>query len=164
MTSRLAVLLAFALSFAFTEAGIAEATLKLAASTPSATLPLVKSHWPRPNDTHQVFYLQRSMNRNTVVYSARFDDAGNLKSDPLRAYWRRYEEQNQTKPLKMVERMFAYGIKTRANRGEDSWTVSFAALSLLKAELRQSGPFQAALWASINNQDYKLIYGFLDLD
>ncbi len=142
----------------------AGANLALSGSKVSQTLPLARPDWPRPNDQNQVFYIQRSMNRNTVVYAAQFDAAGNLLRNPIRSYWRRYEEQNQTKPLKLVERLFAYGVKARPNRDKQSWKVTFAPLSALTVQMRQSEPFQSALWARINNRDYKLIYGFLDLD
>ncbi|WP_299355617.1 DUF4833 domain-containing protein, partial [uncultured Shimia sp.] len=97
------------------------------------------------------------MNRNTVVYTAQFDSSGNLKSDPIHAYWRRFAEQGQTKPLKMVERLFAYGVKTSENRAQNFWDVRFAALAELRAEMRQSGPFKADLWATINDQNYRLV-------
>ena len=74
-------------------------------------------------------------------------------------------ERGQTRKLKTVEKLFAYGVKSRKSRiSKDGWTVDFVALDALKAEMRQSSPFQAALWASINNREYKLIYGFIDLD
>lgn len=144
--------------------GAANTSLSLSESSSSKTLPLARAQWPRPSDKNQVFYIQRSMNRNTVVYAARFDSAGALASPPIHAYWRRYGEQGQTKPLKTMERLIAYGVKSRRSDTPDIYKVTFAALSDLKAELRQSGPFQAALWASINGRDYKLVYGFLDLD
>lgn len=151
--------------FAGTGAGLAEASLSVAKQTISNSLPLARPQWQQPSDTHQVFYLQRDMNRNTIVYAARFDADGTLSSPPISVYWRRYMERGQTRKLKTVERLFAYGVKTRKSRmSEGGWTVDFVALDALKAEMRQSGPFQAALWASINNHEYKLIYGFIDLD
>ncbi len=146
-------------------AAMADATLSLTQIRSSDTLPLARPRWPQPLDKHQVFYLQRDMNRNTIVYTAHFGADGMLKSPPINAYWRRFAEEGQTKPLKTVEKLLAYGVKARKNHaGKDSWNVDFVALSALKAELRQSGPFRADLWASINNREYKLIYGFLDLD
>ena len=65
----------------------------------------------------------------------------------------------------MIEKLFAYGVKSRkGNTSDSSWEIDFVALDVLKAEMRQSGPFRAALWADINNREYKLIYGFIDLD
>ncbi|WP_175556918.1 DUF4833 domain-containing protein [Shimia gijangensis] len=111
-----------------------------------------------------VFYLQRSMNRNTVVYTTQYDPKGALKKVPIKAYWRRYAEQGQTRALKWIERKFAYGVKSRQNQNDKIWAVRFAALSNLPLELRHTGPNSAALWARINNRDYRLIYGYLDLD
>lgn len=162
---RLAALLAICLLALTATPGLAGPELALTGSRISQTLPLARPDWPRPADPGMVFFLQRSMNRNTVVYGARYEADGRLSRRPVRAYWRRYEEQSQTKPLKLVERLFAYGVKARPGAGDKAdWKVTFAALSGLVAELRQSGPFQSALWARINNRDYKLIYGFLDLD
>ncbi|WP_372885694.1 DUF4833 domain-containing protein [Shimia sp.] len=163
MKRLLAVLLSICL-LAMPAGGQAGPGLALSETRVSKALPLARPDWPRPDDPHMVFFLQRSMNRNTVVYAARYDAEGRLARRPVAAYWRRYEEQNQAKPLKLVERMFAYGVKTRAVNGGERWQVTFAPLSALTVEMRQTGPFQSALWARINNRDYKLIYGFLDLD
>lgn len=111
-----------------------------------------------------MFYLQRSSNRNTVVYTVQFDQEGSLRPDPIKTFWRRFAEEGQTRGLKFIERVFAYGLISRLNSDQKSWSVTFAALSDLPMQLRQSGPNDAALWASINNHDYKLIYGYLDLD
>jgi len=99
-----------------------------------------------------------------VVYTAQFDQSGGLKSDPIKAFWRRFAEEGQTRKLKFIEQVFAYGVKSRLNSDKKSWSVTFAALSDLPLQLRQSGPNDAALWATINNREYKLIYGYLDLD
>ena len=157
--------LAVILLLATAGTGLADPSLSLGKQTVSDSLPLARPNWPQPADEHQVFYLQRSQNRNTIVYAAQFNPDGSLKSTPINAYWRRYEEKNQTKKLKTIERLFAYGVTSRAKRGADNvWNIDFVALDILRAEMRQSGPFHAALWASINNREYKLIYGFLDLD
>lgn len=142
----------------------ASPNLSHSGSRADVSLPLARPDWPIPSDDNMVFFIQRSMNPNTVVYTARFDASGNLGHNPVQAYWRRYAEHGQTRALKLFERAFAYGVKTHANSDDKNWTVRFAALSDLSAELRQSGPNQAALWAHINNREYKLIYGYLDLD
>lgn len=144
----------------------ADPELRLKNSTSSVTLPLARPDWPQPQDTHMVFYLQRTMNRNTIVYASRYDADGNLHpKKPIEVYWRRFEEQNQKRALKFIEHLLAYGVRTRRNREENGWSITFAGLpKTLSAQLRQSGPFQSALWARINNREYKLISGFLDLD
>ncbi len=112
-----------------------------------------------------MFFIQRSMNRNTVVYRARYGEDGKILSNrPLSAYWRRYAEQGQTRKLKVVEKLFAYGISARKSQTEQGWIARFAALSNLAPVLRQEAPFKAALWAQINGREYRMIYGYLDLD
>ena len=161
--------LMFVATFAvvFTSAGElqSEPRLKVIETIEAKRLPLVKPKWPMPKDAGQVFFIQRSMNRNTVVYRARFDGDGDILSNrPLSAYWRRYAEQGQTRKLKVVENLFAYGISARKNRAQDGWTARFAALPSLSPVLRQEGPFKAALWADIGGREYRMIYGYLDLD
>lgn len=139
-------------------------TLTFSDHKESNHLPLARPDWPQPRDANMVFYVQRTTNRNTIVYTAQFDENGNLRSQPVHVYWRRFAEQGQPRALKWIERVFAFGVRTRRNKNDDHWTLTFAALKKVPLELRQSGPNQAALWAHINNLDYKLVYGFLDLD
>lgn len=138
--------------------------LRVVDSIPSKQLPKVRRKWPMPKDRGQVFFIQRSMNPNTVVYTAQYDGAGNLGRRPLTAYWRRYAEEGQKRDLFVYERVFAYGISARRKREAGRWSARFAALPDLPAELRQDGPNDAALWSRIEGRDYRLIYGFLDLD
>ncbi|MDV4146693.1 MULTISPECIES: DUF4833 domain-containing protein [Shimia] len=143
----------------------ADPSLDLIESKETKRLPVVQPKWPRPNDAGQVFYIQRSMNPNTVVYRARYDASGDLiSSRPLDAYWRRYAEEGQTRRLKVVERLFAYGISARALRSGEGFAARFAALPKLAPELRQEAPFKSALWVRIQGREYRLIYGYLDLD
>ncbi len=142
-----------------------EPKLKVVETIETKRLPLVHADWPRPKDPGQVFFIQRSMNRNTVVYRARYGEDGKILSNrPLSAYWRRYAEQGQTRKLKVVEKLFAYGISARKSQTEQGWIARFAALSNLAPVLRQEAPFKAALWAQINGREYRMIYGYLDLD
>ena len=139
--------------------------LKLIESIETRRLPVVQPTWTRPNDPGQVFFIQRSMNPNTVVYKARYGEDGKLLSQrPLSAYWRRYAEEGQTRKLKLIEKLFAYGISARKNRTGEGWAARFAALPNLAPELRQEAPFKSALWVSIKGREYRLVYGYLDLD
>ena len=144
--------------------GHAKPKLRVVDTITSTRLPKVRRKWPMPKDRGQVFFIQRSMNPNTVVYAARYDNAGNLERRPLTAYWRRYAEEGQKRDLFVYERVFAYGISARRKRQAGRWSARFAALPDLPAELRQNGPNDAALWSRIEGRDYRLIYGFLDLD
>ena len=139
--------------------------LKLIESIETKQLPVVQKTWPHPNDPGQVFFIQRSMNPNTVVYTAHYGRDGALvPKAPLSAYWRRYAEAGQKRKLKLFEKLFAYGISARKSRNRDAWAARFAALPDLAPELRQETPFQSALWVNIAGREYRMIYGYLDLD
>lgn len=136
---------------------------RIAAITESSDMPVMRADTPVPDDPGQVLYLQRSTNRNTVVYAARFDAKGRLDPrGPITAYWRRYEEQGQARALKMIERELAYGLRAKPGSEAGSYSVSFRAVPGLKMTLRQSAPFEAALYATDGERVLRLRYGYIE--
>lgn len=66
--------------------------------------------WPIPSETHQLFYLQRDPDINTVVYRVNLVD-GKLDTDnPVDIFWIRYAENNERKPLNYIQRTMAFGM------------------------------------------------------
>lgn len=127
--------------------------------------PAMRPSWPIPNEPNQLFYLQRSQNSNTIVYTSLFDGNGNLNPKrPAQAYWRRYNTDGARKPLKKIEQRFAYGlnIKKRSTPGE--FTVSLKPLPEIKMLLRQTGPGKAELIADIGGKQVRAIYAFITID
>jgi len=90
----------------------------------------VKPQYPIPAEPHQVFYIERSSNSNTVVYCAKLDKDGKLDpKEPVIAYWRWYNVDGHVKPLNFVERMMAYGIKSIKHDGPNgSYSFKIAAM------------------------------------
>lgn len=144
-----------------TEASARDA--RIAAITETSAMPVMRADTPVPDDPGQVLYLQRSTNRNTVVYAARFDAEGRLDPQaPITAYWRRYEEQGQARALKMIERKLAYGLRAKPGPEAGSYSVSFRAVPGLQMTLRQSAPFEAALYATDGDRVLRLRYGYVE--
>lgn len=136
---------------------------RVAGYTESHSLPVMRPDTPVPADPGQVLYLQRSTNRNTVVYAARFDAAGRLDPrEPIAVYWRRYEEQGQTRGLNALERRLAYGLRFRPGTEAGTFLVSFRAVPDLEMTLRQSAPFQAALYGTHAQHSIRLRYGHVE--
>jgi hypothetical protein len=134
-------------------------------STQSNSLPLAKSDFQHPDEPAQVFFLQRSTNANTVVYTARFDADGALISDsPVSVFWRRYADDGQTMALRWYERLFGFGVRSKPHPKPNSHSLTFNALKSHGLELRQQAPFEAALFTEQNGREYQLIYGYLDVD
>ena len=133
--------------------------------TKTSQLPHVNPQFRHPADVHQLFFLQRTINANTVVYTAHFDATGNLDVDtPVAVYWRRFQEDRQVMPLRWYERAFGFGVRLRKSDTPNALRFSFNGLKSQELELRQTAPFTAALFARINNRDYRLIYAYLDVD
>lgn len=86
--------------------------------------------YPVPKDENMIFYIQKSYNENTVVYVANIGEDGKLDpKKPVKAFWRRYQEQGQKRELKYFERTFGYGVHSKALKGVDN-TYIFTLVSL----------------------------------
>lgn len=130
----------------------------------SASLPKIKPNWPVPRDRNQVFYLQRSTNRNTIVYTARFDDAGNIDSrQPAAVHWRRFNDGGEAKALKRIEHVL-YGLNSRKGAEAGDFTISLKRLPQIPMLLRQTGPNQAELYARIGGKIVQPVYAYADVD
>ncbi|MCG6902389.1 MAG: DUF4833 domain-containing protein [Rhodobacter sp.] len=130
--------------------------------TEAATLPRIRPDWPIPRDTNQLFYLQRSLNSNTIVFAAEFDGDGNLsRKNPAHVYWRRYNTTGERKPLKPIERRFAYGVNIKKRETQGDFIVSMKPLPQLPMVLRQTGPGKAELIATIGGRRARPVYAFV---
>ncbi len=88
--------------------------LTFAAALPGEIRPAAPGFgFPVPPRSEQLlFYLQRSMNANTVVYEANMKPNGELDpSNPVRVYWLRYNTTGEAKALSFVERHLAFGVR-----------------------------------------------------
>lgn len=86
-----------------------------------------------PQDTYpvptgnpkQLFYLQRTLNTNTIVCELNFDNKGQPDAEsPVHVFWIRYNEEGQHKELNYIQRVFAYGIKSEAD-GNGNYKLHF---------------------------------------
>jgi hypothetical protein len=121
--------------------------------------------YPVPSDPHQIFYLQRSMNSNTIVYTARIGSDRKLDRDePIEIFWRRFNDNGEKLPLTFTERNLAFGVRTKPLRnGPDAYLVTLKAYSGRSAVLRiVNGAPQ--LEGKVAGQDARLISAFLHLD
>lgn len=69
--------------------------------------------FPVPAEPNQIFYVQRSLNSNTIVYTARIGEDGKLDPKrPVDVFWRRYNDEGERKELSSLERSMAFGVKS----------------------------------------------------
>ena len=81
--------------------------------------PVMADDLPVPQEPHQIFYVQRSLNPNTIVYTARLNDKGELDpKHPVDVFWRRYNDDGERKDLTLVESKLAFGIGVEPVQGQ----------------------------------------------
>ena len=75
-------------------------------------------NYPDPSSSTILFYIQRNVNKNTVVYELNYEDEEKLVSgQPLDVYWIMYENENKKKKLNFLQKKLAYGYNVIGNNG-----------------------------------------------
>ena len=126
-----------------------------------------RSNYPTPPESEEMlFYIQRNHNSNTIVYTANFDEKGDLVEDkPVDVYWIRYEEDGRRMELRDIEKLFAYGVKsTKIETKENKYKIKLVADDERDFQLVQEAPFKAVIYTLINNKPSRLkhLYIFAD--
>ncbi len=110
-----------------------------------------------PQTKTMLFYIQRNMNSNTIVYDANIKDG---KIDPdkaLNIYWIRYTEKSQKKDLGYLERVLAYGAEAKAtDYDKDVYIIHFAASKKRTATFFIDESGQAIALMNINGKKSRL--------
>lgn len=95
--------------------------------------------YPTPTDKNMLFYIQKSFNTNAVVYTANIDESGKLNpKEPVKVFWRRYQEDGRKRALKYLEKKFAFGVNSKKIKGkENAFFFTIASLKHLKIFVTQ---------------------------
>lgn len=73
----------------------------------------------------QLFYLQRTTNKNTIVCELNVNSKGQPdEENPVNVFWIRYAENGAKKELNYIQRAFAYGIKSHPE-GNGTYKLNF---------------------------------------
>jgi len=70
--------------------------------------------FPEPAPTkNMLFYLQRTVDRNTIIYEVNLDPSGEINmKKPIKIYWIDFDDGAKISPLTFVQSKFAYGINS----------------------------------------------------
>jgi hypothetical protein len=91
--------------------------------------------YPTPSDKNMLFYIQKSFNTNAVVYTANIGADGKLNpKEPIKVFWRRYQEDGRIRALKYIEKKFAFGVNFKRIKGQENAYV-FTLVSLKNMQL-----------------------------
>jgi hypothetical protein len=71
--------------------------------------------YPAPKGIdNMLFYLQRTVNSNTIVYEPNLNANGSInEADPIKVYWIKYDDGGKIHPLNYIQRKYAYGVETK---------------------------------------------------
>jgi hypothetical protein len=92
---------------------------------------------------YSLFYIERSTNKNVVLYDALVERAhGAVSSVKLDVYWRMHERGGEREELTFLERKLAYGYEASLLRPDASFVVVLSACPerKLHVELGQGAP------------------------
>ncbi len=98
-------------------------------------------NYPAPQRTYKsLFYVQRSHNKNTIVYDLNVNEDGRLVTEtPIHPYWIRYEEGGEIQELSFIQRKYAYGLDyTPIDISKGYYKVYFVCYSKKYFELKRS--------------------------
>ena len=83
--------------------------------------------YPIPAKTPELlFYMQRSHNRNTIMYNVNWLSDGRIDAhEPVHVFWKRYEENSQNAELSFIQRR-AFGLSyTLMENSKDNYILHF---------------------------------------
>ncbi len=69
-------------------------------------------HYPTPKNKNLLFYIQRNLNTNTIVYTLNVGADGIMNEDsPIDVFWMNYEHKIKKKALNSIQKKLAFGCK-----------------------------------------------------
>lgn len=117
-----------------------------------------------PDEPNQLFYIQRSPNSNTVVYTARLEANGEFDSKaPVEGFWRKFNIDGSRQSLTFVERLMAYGVRVDTVRPGKPITFSVIALPDRKLTLAMDPQHHPEALLRIDGYTVKLAYVYLQV-
>jgi hypothetical protein len=119
--------------------------------------------YPTPPDKFErLFYIQRTGNINTIVYDVNFSAHKIINVDnPINAYWIRYADNGETKPLSYIQKTFAYGTKSKKLVPDNTFEFNLVSYSKKKMMLALDTNGKPYVYADINGRRIQLEHIFV---
>ena len=94
-----------------------------------------------PANKNMLFYLQRTVDINTLIYEINYKPDGRInKKKPVKIYWIDYNNGEKITPLTYVQNKLAYGIESTEQEGpEPAFRINLVSYKKIKMYLRPSG-------------------------
>lgn len=87
-----------------------------------------------------LFYIQRTINMNTLIYEINYQENGEInKKKPITIYWLEFENNGKKSPLTYVQEKFAYGVEIEELDGSEMiFIVNLVSYKKIKIYLKPS--------------------------
>lgn len=94
-----------------------------------------------PQNKNMLFYLQRTLDKNTVIYEVNYESNGQInRKKPVKAYWLDYDNGWTASPLTRAQTMFAYGIESEpTHAGSKVFRINLVSYKKIKMYLKPGG-------------------------
>jgi len=122
-----------------------------------------QDNYPVPSKTDKMlFYLQRSHNRNTIIYDLNTSPNGEINKDkPINIYWIRYEEGGRKAELSFLQNR-AFGVHCLASdKAKGSFTLHFNCFNKREIILSRTDTGDYRAFVTINHELTELISAFI---
>ena len=106
-----------------------------------------------PKSDKMLFYLQRSFNKNTIIFETEYlaDSTLNIER-PIKMYWRRYEEDGRIAELSFIQQKI-FGLKcTSIDETNSSFLLVNSKFNKLEIVVKKSIEGSYKAYSKINNQ------------
>lgn len=120
--------------------------------------------FPEPtNNPDQLFYLQRTHNKNTIVYELNKKNGVLDTKEPIHVFWIRYEENAQRQELSYIQRKFAYGIQCKKLK-ENHYRVTLNSYDKFPMELIKDADGVYKIFVTANGKQIHLNRIFIKIN
>ena len=113
-------------------------------------------------NANQLFYLQRTSNTNTIVYELNYKKGKLDEDNPVHVFWIRYAEKGQRAELSWIQRVFAYGVKTK-QLADSSYRIRLVSYAGYSMYLKKGADNKYRLYAPINGRQMILNHIFVKI-
>jgi hypothetical protein len=126
--------------------------------------PVLRPDTPVPAEPNMLFYLQRSLNANTVVYAANMRGSGFDVREPVSVFWRLYKYPGAPKDsLTFIERTLAYGVRVKTAT-EKMASAEIISLPGREVEIDLDGEGRPEAVITMGSHRAKLVSVYLNID
>jgi hypothetical protein len=111
-----------------------------------------------PRTEKSLFFIQRNLNQNTIVYDVVMMPNGQFAADPVREYWLRYGSNGEKKELTWLQKNFAYGHSFKKDKKGNGYFITLTAYNARAIHLTRNHMGKPIATLQIDGKNAQLNY------